>query len=319
VTPGEPSTDHSFTGADWARFCAVGAIWGASFLFIDIGLDAMPPGLITLLRVGLGALALQLVPHARPTFERRDLRTVVVLSVMWVALPFTLFPIAEQHISSSVAGLLNGATPIFAATFAALLFRQRPSRPTAIGIAVGLIGVVCICLPSIGDGSSQALGVALVVLATICYGFSATIAAPLQRRYGPLHLMASVLTLATVWTVPYGLVDVGDTEWEPVPFVAVAVLGVVGTGLAFWIMGGLIASVGSTRGSFITYVIPVVALVLGVTIRDDTVAALSVVGIGFVIAGAVLASRGAGRGASGPTDVVSGIESNTTSPVESST
>ena len=94
---------------------SVSGIWGASFLFIDIGLDAMPPGLITLLRVGLGAAALALVPRQRVTYGRSDLRRIVLLSVVWVAIPFTLFPIAEQHVSSSVAGLLNGGTPIFAA------------------------------------------------------------------------------------------------------------------------------------------------------------------------------------------------------------
>jgi drug/metabolite transporter (DMT)-like permease len=284
--------DRPFSPTDWARFVSIGLIWGASFLFIDIGLDALPPGLITLLRVGLGALALQLVPHDRIAFERSDRVVLVVLSVVWIAVPFTLFPIAEQHITSSVAGLLNGATPIFAAMFGALLFRQRPSRATSLGIAVGFVGVVFISLPSIGEGSSQAFGVGLVVLATICYGFAATVAAPLQRRYGPLRLMSTLLALATIVTIPYGLIDLDDAEWELGPVAAVVVLGVVGTGLAFWIMGGLLASVGSTRGSFITYVIPVVALVLGVTLRDDAVAALSVVGITFVIAGALLASRG---------------------------
>lgn len=291
--PGAPSSDDAaFTPVDWARFVSIGLVWGASFLFIDIGLDALPPGLITLLRVGLGAIALQIVPHTRTPFARSDLPVIVMLSVVWIAVPFTLFPIAEQHITSSVAGLLNGATPIFAALFGALLYRHRPSAATAAGIAVGFTGVVFISLPSIGEGSSQAFGVGLVVLATICYGFAATAAAPLQRRYGPLRLMSTLLALATLWTIPYGVVDLGDAEWAVGPLAAVVVLGVVGTGLAFWIMGGLIASVGATRASFITYVIPVVALVLGVTFRNDTVATLSVVGIGFVIAGALLASRG---------------------------
>ena len=123
--------DERFTPHDWALFVSVSAIWGASFLFIDIGLDAMPPGLITLMRVGLGAAALALVPRQRVTYGRSDLRRIVLLSVVWVAVPFTLFPIAEQHVSSSVAGLLNGGTPIFAATFAALIYHQRPSRARA--------------------------------------------------------------------------------------------------------------------------------------------------------------------------------------------
>ncbi len=285
--------DERFTPNDWALFASVSGIWGASFLFIDIGLDAMPPGLITLLRVGLGAAALALVPRRRVKYGRSDLRRIVLLSVVWVAIPFTLFPIAEQHVSSSVAGLLNGGTPIFAATFAALIYHQRPSRAVLAGIGTGLVGVILISVPSIGEGSSQAFGVALIVLATVCYGFATTIVAPIQRAYGSINVMGTILALATIWTIPFGVWNLDEADFEWGPIVAVCVLGVVGTGLAYWIMGSLIARVGGTRASFITFVIPVVALFLGVTFRGDDVAALSIVGCGFVIAGALLAGRGA--------------------------
>jgi drug/metabolite transporter (DMT)-like permease len=285
--------DDQFTSTDWSLFIAIGAIWGASFLFIDIGLDSLPPGLITLLRVGLGALALAVLPlprqHSR--IEPEDRLRVVTLSVVWVAIPFTLFPIAEQHISSAVAGLLNGGTPIFAAIFAMVLLRQPTLGAQLLGIAVGFVGVTLVSLPSIGDGSSETFGVVLVVLATVCYGFAVTIAGPLQQRYGSVNLMAKVLALATVWTLPYGLWDIGDARWEFGPVLAVAVLGVVGTGIAFALMGTLVGRVGSTRASFITYLVPVVALVLGVVFRNDDVFVLELVGVAFVIGGAVLASR----------------------------
>jgi drug/metabolite transporter (DMT)-like permease len=286
-------TDSQFTPADWSLFLAVGGIWGASFLFIDIGLDSLPPGVITLMRVGLGALALAVVLLPRPSapIAPADRLRLVTLSVVWVAVPFTLFPIAEQHISSSVAGLLNGGTPIFAAVFAMLILRQRTRGAQLIGIAVGFVGVVLVSLPSIGDGSSEALGVGLVVFATVCYGLAVTLAAPMQQKYGSVNLMAKVLALATVWTAPYGLWQIGDASWEAGSVLAVVVLGVVGTGIAFAFMGSLVGRVGSTRASFITYLIPVVALVLGVTFRGDDVVAIEIVGIGFVIVGALFASR----------------------------
>ena len=108
--------DERFTTHDWALFVSVSGIWGASFLFIDIGLDAMPPGLdhAAAGRRSVRA-ALALVPRQRVAYGRSDLRRIVLLSVVWVAIPFTLFPIAEQHIRVRVAGLLNGGTPIFAA------------------------------------------------------------------------------------------------------------------------------------------------------------------------------------------------------------
>jgi drug/metabolite transporter (DMT)-like permease len=283
--------DDQFTPTDWSLFVAVATIWGSSFLFIDIGLDALPPGVITLMRVGLGASALAVVPRRRIRVDADDRLRVIALSIVWVAVPFTLFPIAEQHISSAVAGLLNGGTPIFAAIFAVVLFRQRTRGAQLLGIAIGFVGVVLVSLPSIGDGSSEAFGVAMVVAATVCYGLAVTIAAPLQRRYGSVNLMATVLALATIWTAPYGLWQLGDASWQTGPVLAVVVLGVLGTGVAFALMGNLVGRVGSTRASFITYLIPAVALVLGVAFRGDDVVALELVGIVLVIAGALLASR----------------------------
>ena len=216
---------------------------------------------------------------------------LITLSVLWVAVPFTLFPIAEQHINSAVAGLLNGGTPIFTALVATVLLRQPPRGAQLLGIAVGFVGVALVSLPSLDDGGSEALGVVLVIVATACYGFSVNIAAPLQQRYGSLDLMANVLILATLWTLPYGLWGLGDSHFELGPVAAVLFLGVVGTGLAFVIMGTLVGRVGATRASMITYIIPVVALVLGVVFRDDEVAPLALVGVVFVIGGAFLASR----------------------------
>jgi drug/metabolite transporter (DMT)-like permease len=290
-TATKAANDEQFTAHDWALFLAVSAIWGSSFLFIAIGLDALPPGLITFMRIGLGALALAVLPRTRSTIAADDRFRLVVLSFLWVAIPFTLFPLAEQHINSSVTGLLNGGTPIFAALVATVLLRQPPRGAQIVGIAVGFAGVVMISLPSLGDGSSEALGVALVIIATACYGFAINLAGPMQQRYGSVNLTAKMLALATIWTAPYGLWEIDDAEWELGPVSAVVFLGVVGTGIAFALMGSLVGRVGATRASFITYLIPVVALVLGVTFRGDEVAPMALVGVVLVIGGAFLASR----------------------------
>ena len=290
-TATKAANDDQFTSRDWALFLAVSGIWGSSFLFIAIGLDALPPGLITLMRVSLGAVALAVLPRKRVSIADDDRFRLVVLSFLWVAIPFTLFPIAEQHINSAVTGLLNGGTPIFAALVATVLLRQPPRGAQLIGLAVGFAGVVMISLPSLGDGTSEAIGVALVIAATVCYGFAINLAGPMQQRYGSVNLTAKMLALATIWTAPYGFWDIGDAEWEVGPVLAVVFLGVVGTGIAFAFMGSLVGRVGSTRASFITYLIPVVALVLGVTFRGDVVAPLALVGVALVIGGAFLASR----------------------------
>lgn len=293
-TATKAANNEEFTSQDWALFLAVSGIWGSSFLFIAIGLDALPPGLITFMRIGLGALTLAVLPRTRLPIAADDRFRLVVLSFIWVAIPFTLFPLAEQHINSAVTGLLNGGTPIFAALVATIMLRQPPRGAQLIGIGVGFAGVVMISLPSLGDGSNQAIGVVLVIIATACYGFAINLAAPLQQRYGSVNLTAKMLALATIWTAPYGLWEIGEAQWEVGPVSAVVFLGVVGTGIAFALMGSLVGRVGPTRASFITYLIPVVALALGVTFRDDEVAPLALLGVGLVIGGAFLASRRAG-------------------------
>lgn len=291
----EARNSGQFSTADWGLFCAVSLIWGASFLLIDIGLDALTPGMVTLVRVGSGALALLVLTRVSqgrfPIPDPADYRRIGVLAVIWVAIPFTLFPLAEQRINSAVAGLLNGATPIFAAGIAALVLRQRTRGAQLAGIFVGLAGLAMVSLPSINEGTSQASGVAMVVAATFCYGIAFNIAAPLQHTYGAVQVMSWVLGLAALLNIPFGLYDLGANSIEYGPILAVLVLGVIGTGVAFALMGALIAGVGATRASFITYLVPVVALFLGVTFRGDDVAALAIVGVGFVIVGAILASR----------------------------
>jgi len=282
----------SFGPVEWGLFLGISLIWGGSFLFMAIGLEAFAPGLVTWLRVGLGAVTLAAVPGARRRIDREDRGRLVALSFLWVAIPFTLFPLAQRTIDSGVAGMLNGTTPLFAAAVAAVLLRRLPARTVLVGLVVGFAGVVAISLPQLEHGSGLG-GTLLVLGATLCYGFALNIAAPLQQRYGSLVIMAHMLGLAAVWTTPLGVAALAGSTFRWGPFVAVVVAGVLGTGLAFVMMGSLVGRAGPTRASFTTYVIPAVAVLLGAVVRHETVAAASVAGIVLVVAGAVLASRSA--------------------------
>ena len=287
----DSANEGSFTAGDWGLFGAISLVWGSSFLFIAIGLEAIEPGLITWGRVVLGAIVLNVLPASRVRIEREDRPRLLALSVVWVAIPFTLFPLAEQHINSAVTGMLNGAQPIFAAMVAGLLLRRPPGRLQAVGLLTGLAGVVCISASQAGEGDSAWLGVAMVVAATLCYGFAVNIAPAIQQRYGALPVMARMLLLGSIWTAPFGLWGIGGSSFEAGPALAVLFIGAVGTGLAFVIMGTLVGRVGGMRASLITYLIPVVALALGVAVQDDRVTAPALAGVVLVILGAVLASR----------------------------
>jgi drug/metabolite transporter (DMT)-like permease len=296
VTTAEPlpatrSDREPFAPLDWLLFAAMGLIWGSSFLLIKVALGAFHPGLITWARVGLGAVALAFLPGARTPLARGDRRSVVLLSVVWVAIPFTLFPLAEEHINSAVTGLLNGATPFFTGLIGALWFHRTPRGPQRWGIAVGFLGIALVSLGTSVDGGTAVVGVVMVLAATLCYGFATNMAYPLQQRYGSVAVMAKMLALATLWTTPFGILGLGRSEFAWDAALAVLALGVIGTGFAFVFMATLVGRVGGPRASFITYLIPVVSLALGVVFLDETVAAVALWGVVLVMAGAVLASR----------------------------
>ncbi|HZD22055.1 MAG TPA: DMT family transporter [Acidimicrobiia bacterium] len=283
---------EAFTAIDWTLFLALSGIWGSSFLLMAIGLDSFHPGVVTFIRVSLGACFLGLLPRTRAVrIDREDWPRIVLLAATWVGIPFTLFPIAQQWIDSAVAGMLNGSTPIFTAVIATILLRALPGPRQILGLFIGFAGIMAIALPSAGEGTTAAIGVVLVMTATLGYAISLNIATPLQQKYGSLPVMARVLATATVLVLPFGLAGLGNSSLSWASLLAVAATGVLGTGLAFILVGSLLGSVGATRTSFITYLIPVVALILGVVFRDEIISPVAIAGVGLVIAGAILASR----------------------------
>jgi drug/metabolite transporter (DMT)-like permease len=262
-----------------------------NFLIAE-ALDDLEPGLLTLLRVAIGFVTLASMRRARARrIDRADWPRIVVVGVTWIALPFTLFPIAQQWIDSSLAGILIGALPLFTAALASALLRRRPNRGQSVGLLVGLVGVVLVGIPALGEEESTALGVALVLLAVVSYAVAINLSIPLQQRYGSVPLMARALGVATVLVVPYGLVGIPDSHPGATSLVAVLVLGVFPSGLAFLAFTTLSGRVGATRGAVSNYFVPVVALLLGAVVRDEHVEALSIAGAALVVAGAVVVTR----------------------------
>ena len=292
LTTSHGTNRDAFRPKDWGLFLSLSAIWGSSFLLMAIGLDAFHPGLVTWLRLGFGAAVMAMLPQARQArIPRSERRRLWVLGLIWLAIPFVLFPLAQQWIDSAVAGMLNGATPIFTAVVASILLMHLPGRLQMIGLVVGFAGILSIALPSAGEGSTATIGVVLVVLATVCYAFATNIVVPLQQRYGSIAVMARVQWVAAALVTPYGIYGLTQSAFAWSSLVAMVAVGVLGTGLAMVLMGSLVGSVGPTRATFITYLIPIVALVLGMVFRDEIVSPIAVLGVVLVIAGAILASR----------------------------
>lgn len=282
---------EAFGAAEWGLLASIALIWGSSFLFMAIGLESFEPGVVTLARVGLGAVTLALVPAARTSIERSDLGRIALLGVIWIGIPLTIFPIAQQWIDSSVAGMLNGALPIAAAAWATVLLRTLPGWRQLVGIGIGFAGVVAISVPELVDSSATALGTALVVVAVILYGLSTNLAVPLQQKYGALPVLFRAQLAALVIVIPYGLIQLPASTWSWSSAVAMIPLGVLGTALAFVFMATLVGRVGAPRGSIAIYFVPVVAVILGIAFRDEVIAPVALVGVTLVLVGAWIASR----------------------------
>ena len=290
--PDMPAPESNpFRAFDWLLLLTAAGIWGASFLFMDVALDHEHPGLIAFLRPALGMLALWAFPAARRPVDRADRSRILALGALWMAFPLTMFPLAQQWIDSSVAGMLNSGMPVATVLVGATLFGVRTGRVQLLGVAVGIAGIAMIGLPTASTGETTGLGVVFVLAAVTSYGVAANLAGPLQRRYGSPAVLARVATVATVLTLPYGLVGLADSSWSTQAFAANLAVGVGGTGIAYVAAATLIGRVGPVRMSIVTYLVPVVAAVLGIVVLGESLVAWQVLGALVLIGGAWLTTR----------------------------
>ena len=289
-------SDGAFTVWDWALLVFVGVVFGSSFVFIEIGLTALAPPVITFVRLSLGYLTLSLFPAVRAIrLSKEDGRRASALGLVWLGVPLLLFPVAQLWIDSSVAGMLNGAMPLTAVAWTALLARTLPGRVQAVGLAVGFLGIVAISLPeipvgSLGSGTSL-LGAVLALTAASLYGLAATLVTPLQQRYGSLAVLHRAQGAAIVFVLPFALYGLRSSTVSAPALLAMLPLGILGTALAFIAIATLIGRVGTTRGSVSIYLVPLVAIAAGVTFLGEQVHPLAFAGAGMVVLGAWLTSR----------------------------
>jgi drug/metabolite transporter (DMT)-like permease len=280
-----------FVSGDWALLVFIAATWGSSFLFIDIGVDHFAPAVMALLRLAFGAATLAAVPGARRGVPRSAWPTMALLGMVWMAVPFVLFGVAQRSIDSSLAGMLNAAAPLFTAVVAALVARRLPSRRRSAGLLIGFLGVLAISWPSLRGAHATAAGAGLVIAATVLYGVAFNLASPLQQRHGALPVILRAELVAIALVAPLGVATLPDSRFAWSSLAAVAALGSLGTALAFVAFATLAGRVGSTRASVTVYFLPAVAIALGALFRDETIAAVSLLGTGLVTAGAYLTSR----------------------------
>lgn len=292
VDPAARPEDIALQPRDWVALALPGLIWGSSFYLIAEGLDAFSPYLVAWMRIGFGMVVIASFGRARRPIPKQFVPRVVLLSAVWMVVPLSLFALAQERVSSSVTGMLNGANPIFTAVVAAIVVRALPPARQMLGLMIGLLGVVLIALPSWSESSSSASGVLMILAALVCYGIALNVAGPVQRQLGSLPVIGRALAIAFVLTAPLGLAAIGDSSFAWSSAVAVAALGAFGTGAAFVLMASNAGRFGSTRAASTTYLIPGVSIVLGVAFRGETVDALALVGSAVALSGAYLVNTG---------------------------
>lgn len=289
---GSLDTGARFGPAEWALTALTACIWGSSFLLIAYVIDDMAPSVVPLGRVAFGALVLACIPSARRLLPRREWPRIVVLGLVWMAIPFLLFPLAEQTTASAVAGMINGALPIATVAVGVFWSRRAPARTQVVAVLVGTAGIALISAGSIGpSGSADLRGVLLLLAAVLCYAVGVNMVTPLQRRYGSLPVLLHVMVAAVLWTLPSGIDGLTNSEVTWRAAAALVVLGTVGTGGAFALFGVLLRRTGPVRGMIGVFFTPIVATVLGIALRSESLAALAIIGMVLVIIGARLTSR----------------------------
>ncbi len=277
------------------RLLALAAIWGSSFLFIKVGVEAFAPLQVVFGRVALGLAALLVLLRLRRDHLPRRGRIRAHLTVTALVLntvPFTLFAAAEQRVPSALAGLCNAATPLFTVAFAAaVLPDERANRRRLAGLAVGFVGAIVVLGAWNGVAGNDAPGALMCLGAAACYGAGFTYA----RRYltssglSPSALAAGQLTAATAQAAVLTLLFTDLPTAVPARSVAAVVaLGVFCTGLAYVLQFGLIRDAGATMASTVTYLIPVFSIAAGVVVLGEHVAAHQLAGAAVIVAGAWL-------------------------------
>jgi drug/metabolite transporter (DMT)-like permease len=210
-----------------------------------------------------------------------------------MAIPWPLIGFGEVHISSSFAAILIAAVPLFVALFA-LRFdhSERPTPTRLVGMLIGLAGVVALVGIDVGGHSDELLGSLAVLLAAFCYAVGPMIIKRRLSDVDPLGPVAASLAIATLLVMPFALADLPDSTPSADALASIVVLGLVCSALAFLFFFRLIAEVGASRATVITYVNPVVALALGVAILDESVTTGVAVGLLLILAGSWLSTDG---------------------------
>lgn len=290
----------------WTTFGLLTAIWGASFLFIKIALETLPPLTIVALRLTLGAILVwALVLPRRPSLRRIPWGAMLFVGLTNSAVPFVLITWGEQYIPSGIAALVNGAVPIFAAILSHwALQEERLSLLQWGGVLLGFFSLGWLFFPDVWQAWhglatwDGVLGQLAVVLASVCYAVGTVYARKHLRTFDPFLSAASQLTWGAALLWPLAFAVGSGLSWAAFPprtLLAIGWLGLLSSGVAYVLYYALLRIMGATQVAMVTYVIPIVGLILGALVLHEPIGWHVILALGLILTSIVVVNRPAKR------------------------
>ena len=277
-------------------FASVAVLWGVPYLFIEIAVEGgASPLLVGWGRVAIGAAILMPIAWRLGYLEglRSKTKPLVAFAIVECGLPWWLIPLGQQEVSSSLAAILIATLPILTALIA---FRIDPAERVSglrlAGLLVGITGVVLLLGLDVAGRPGEILGALAILVATSCYAAGVFIVKRSFAGVNPIGAVAVALAISTVMLAPAGIASIPGGEISAGAVGSIAVLGAFCSALALILFFSLIAEVGPTRASVITYVNPAVAVVLGVTLLGESLGPAAVAGLLLILAGSWISTGG---------------------------
>ena len=279
--------------AGWA-FAFMSVVWGGSYLLIKIAINGgLTPAGIAWLRVAIAAVLLGALSWREMAALRAEWRWIVAFAVAEISIPFPLIAAGEVHVASSLAAIIIASLPLIV-TVLSLRFdpSERPTPLRAAGLAIGFTGVIALVGLDVSGSGAELLGALAIFVGAIGYAIGPMIVKLGMAGLDSRAMMGASLLVATVILAPFAALDLPTRTPTVGAFAAVAGLGVLCTAIAFVVYTVLIREAGTSRATVITYINPLVAVILGVTLLGERPGTGAVAGLLLILAGSWLSTGG---------------------------
>jgi drug/metabolite transporter (DMT)-like permease len=276
-------------------YLALGTVWGCSFIFIELGLEFLTPFGVAFIRCALGAITLLIFTKIRKVDlpkDRKIWQKLWVVAMLLNVIPGVLFAFAQQYVTSVLASIINAGTPLMTLVFMLIVFREEKLKPEQIiGLLIGALGVLTVVGVWKDLGDNQLVGVIALLIAISCYGasypYSTRNVIPLKLK--PEALATGQLIMAAVTLLPFFIINgISNDFYRLQSVIAMLCLGIFGSGFAYIWNFAITAAAGSAIASTVTYLTPVVAVIVGFLYLGEVIVWHEIVGALIVIVGALL-------------------------------